>query len=203
MTTYPTYDEIPWSAPEEVEYQFKTLVSAFDDQGKEKRRRKWLYTKRMLTIPYNYITFDEANTLWQFYIDRNGSYDAFSFYTKDRDNYTKEYVGTGDNSTLIYSLPCKEANEDTVQVYFNQTYVDPAGYTFYSSLGPSGGVDGSDKIIFNTAPPDGIRVTVSFNGVLRVMARFKEDNLSFQKFYKQLTSVGVVLQGLLIDEDTS
>ena len=68
MTTYPTYEEIPWSAPENVQIQFKTLISNFDDQGKEKRRRKWLYNKRVFELPYNNIPFDDANTLWVFYI---------------------------------------------------------------------------------------------------------------------------------------
>lgn len=199
MVQYPSYSEIGWSAPEEVEYQFKTLKSQFDDQGREKRRRKWLYPKRKITLQYNNISHDDARTLWQFYIDRQGSYDSFTFYLKDVDNYTKEYVCTGDNETYTYSLPSKEASNYT---FYNNDdeLLEVTDYTFYSSLGPSGGVDGSDSVTFVSAPNDDERVTYSFHGILRVNVRFKEDNLSFQTFYRRLTTTGIELQGLLIDD---
>ena len=87
MTTYPIFEELGWVAPDNVQIQFKTLTSSFDDQGKTKRRRKWLYPKRLISVQYNNITHDEMNTLWSFYVARNGSFDAFSFYFKNRDNY--------------------------------------------------------------------------------------------------------------------
>ena len=177
------------------------MISNFDDQGKEKRRRKWLFPKRLITIQYNNISHDDANTLWQFYINRNGSYDAFTFYTKDRDNYTKEYVGTGDDETVVYSLPSKEATD--YNFYLNNLLLEEiTDYTFFSSLGASGGVDGSDRVIFVQSPGDFQRITYSFNGILRVVCRFSEDNQDFQRFHKQLVTAGINLQGLLIDEDS-
>lgn len=199
MSTFPEFDEIGWAQPSTIQHQFKTLISSFNDQGKEKRRRKWLFPKRFVTVQYQNVTKDESRILWQFFLDRSGSYQPFSYYNKEIDEYTKEYVGTGDGGTSVFSLPSKEATN--YDFYFNNTLlIETTDYEFFSSLGPSGGTDGSDRVVFVSTPEESERITYSFNGKLRIVCRFREDNINFQTFHKQLTGVGIELQGLLIDE---
>ena len=199
MATFPEFEEVGYAQPSTIQHQFKTLTSSFNDQGKEKRRRKWLFPKRFVTVQYQNITKDESRTLWQFFLDRSGSYQPFSYYNKDVDEYTKEYVGTGDDVTTVYSLPSKEAS--AYDFYKDDNLlIETVDYEFFSSTSPSAGVDGSDSVIFVVTPEEGERLSYSFNGKLRIVCRFKEDNINFQTFHKQLVGVGVELQGLLIDE---
>ena len=194
MAEYPS--TVAYNVPFSVNHLWKTLTSNFDDQGKEKRRRKWLYPKRDISLVYNNnISYIEARTLWQFYLDRHGSYNAFSFFFSESDTYEGEYIGTGDGSTVLYDLPGKSTSTRTVYV---------AGSTMSTGTDyiPSAGVggDGADIITFLVAPADGDRITLDFSGLLRVTCRFNEDQLSYEQFYLRLTQMGVQLKGLLNDE---
>jgi len=200
MAEYPSYTSVGYAAPTVIETKFKTLISNFDDQGKEKRRRKWLYPKRMVSLQYGNITSDEAAVLWQFFLDMYGTYGSFSFYNKDRETYSGEYVGTGDGTTTVFSLPSKQAADTTIYVDGTASEED-TDYTYYSSVTVTGaGVDGSDRVVFNVAPTTGDRITYDFTGILRITCRFVEDFVSFASFHKRLTTATMQLQGLLNDE---
>ena len=197
MSTYPAYSEVPYAVFKDG-LQFKTLISNFDDLGQEKRRRKWLYHKRSVSLAYNNISKIDATILWNFYAARSGSYDSFSFYYKDVNDYTGEYVGTADGSLTTWSLPGKNTAGRSVKLNDITQSEGTSASDYY--VNADSGTDGSDQIVFNTVPNTGQRITLDFTGILRVNCRFQEDNLSFQEFFKQLRSLGISLQGLLVDE---
>jgi hypothetical protein len=175
---------------------FKTLASKFDDLGKEQRHQKWLYPRRTVELHYKHITKAKAKTIWDFYIARKGSYEAFNFFFPATNTYTAEYVGTGDGATLTFNLPSNQALSYTLYVDGVTQTAGGTHYTFTSA----GGTDGKDKAVFVAAPADGARITWTFTGYLVVVCRFKEDGMGFETLYNRLVTFGLKLNGLLNDE---
>jgi len=196
MAIFPDYSSIPWSTPVEIDIVFKTLIASFDEIGKENRKQKWLYPKRNITLVYKNISLSNMETLWQFYLARAGSYEAFNFFLPTpnygSESYIKEYVGTGDGSTKTFNLPSKNATGRTLYED-NTAYAEGAFWTFTDS----GGADGADRCIFATAPPNGARISFSFTGRLKVHCRFSDDYLSMSRMHSSLISTGIILKGLL------
>lgn len=198
MVAFPEITAIPFGNPVIQQLQFKTLINGFNDLGQEQRKQKWLYPRRLITLRYNYISKTEVEDLFQFYIARSGAFQAFSFfYPSPRGNnysYVHEYVGSGDGSETVFSLPSLYATSYTLYIE-GTTQSEPTDY----SLSAAGGPDGEDKATFAIAPSDGERITFSFTGRLKIRARFADDKLNMQEFYDRLTNVGLKLQGLLND----
>ncbi len=193
MATFTAYSTVGYGNPVVEEMQYKTLFTNYDDLGTERRRRKWLYPKRLITLQYSQLSLTEGRTLFDFYIARSGAYEAFTFYKYESETYTGEYVGTGDGSTVVMNLPCKGSSSETV-------YIDGAeqtgGGTHYT-LGAGTGTDGADKVTWVAAPASGERVTVDFTGYLKIKCRFKDDKMSFETFMNAYRTIGIQLQGLL------
>jgi len=118
MALFPEMSSVEYARPLKVEIQHKTLVSTFDDLGVEKRKQKWLYPKRTVTLGFNHITKAKMQIVFAFYIARSGSYEAFNFFmpTLNANPYTYvgEYVGTGDGSTTVFNLPCRTSSGRTL-----------------------------------------------------------------------------------------
>lgn len=195
MAEFPSYSSIPYNNPIASKVQFKTIKSNFDNLGEEKRRRKWLYTKRYITLPYEYITKANAATIWQFYLDRSGSYEAFNLFLEHDviTDHVDEYVGTGDGTTTVWNLPSKDGSTRTVYLNGSSQSASGVDYTYSAQ----GGADSADKITFVAAPSSGDRITYDFSGVLKIHCRFAEDYLSFENFHNTLINIGIQLQGLL------
>ena len=70
MAVFTAYSTVGYGNPVIEEMQFKTLFSNFDDLGIERRKRKWLYPKRLITLQYNQLSLTEGRTLFAFYIAR-------------------------------------------------------------------------------------------------------------------------------------
>jgi hypothetical protein len=122
MAKYPTNSEVPRRNPEAVTIRQKTLTSQFDDNGREKRRRKWLYPKRDVSVVHEGLTKAQIATLYDFYMARSGSYEAFSFFLTLSNTYTGEYVGTGDGTTVSFDLPA--VNSATYKLYVSAVEQD-------------------------------------------------------------------------------
>lgn len=196
MSIFPDYSSVPWSTPVEINIGFKTLIGTYDGISKENRKQKWLYPKRDITIVYKNISLSNMQTLWQFYIARNGSFEAFNFFLPDpnygSESYVKDYVATGDGSTIAFNLPSKSATSRTL--YIDGTALaEGAFWTFAEGAG----ADGADKATFATAPSSGSRITFSFTGRLKIHCRFADDNFSMNRMYSSLISTGITLKGLL------
>lgn len=195
MAVYPSYSTINYVNPVTEDVIFKTLTSNFDNLGVQRTKRKWQFPKRNITIQYEYMSLTESRTLFDFYIARSGSYEAFVFFYQYSESYTGEYIGTGDGSTVIFNLPCKTSSGRTVYVDNNTQSEGATGADYaFTALG---GTDGEDKIEFSVAPSNGSRIKIDFTGILKIRCRFAEDNMSLQTFYTRLKSGGVKLRGLL------
>lgn len=184
MAAYPSLDTIDIMTPLKVELEFRTLVSQFES-GVETRKAKRTHPRRNLRVSYTYLSKTNANTLWQFYLSRQGAYEAFNFFFVYSDTYEGEYVGEGDGSTTVFNLPSKSASSYTL--YKDGVEQDGGGvdYTFASG----GGADGADKVTMVAAPSDGEVLTWDFTGYLKVRCRFLEDMLPFEVFFRLLTSM--------------
>jgi len=193
MALFPSYSDINYGVTISEEMQFKTLISDYDNLGQERRKRKWLYPKRNIVIQYEYISLTDARTIFQFYINRQGRYDAFTFFKVEVETFENEYIGTGDDSTVLFNLPCKNSSARTIYVDGVEQTGGGNDYT-YSALG---GTDGCDEIDFISAPASGERITINFTGQLKIRCRFKEDNMSFDTFNNTLRNFGIEFQGLL------
>jgi hypothetical protein len=198
MTAFPEINSVPFGNPVGEEIEFRTLMSNFADLGEEQRKQKWLYPKRVITLKYLWISKSEAQELFQFFIDRAGSYSSFKFFYPDVKgtafSYENEYVGTGNGSTTVFNLPAKDSGNYILYVN-GSAQSDPSDYSFDVGGGP----DGEDKITFVSAPAAGERITFSFTGRLKVVGRFKNDKLSFDLFFDRLINSGLQIQGLLND----
>jgi len=202
MTVYPS--SIGYQNPIHIDIRYKTLISQFDEDGEEKRRQKWLYPKRDITLQYQALSKSEGETIWEFYCARKGSYGSFSWFehtglgSTAYHSYSSEYVATGDSTTLIFSLPSKDSTSYSVNL--NAAAVSTSNYT----ISYGGGSDGEDKLTFISGPAGGLgppgttqRITCDFIGRLKVRCRFAEDVYSFENFYDRLINSGVQLKGLL------
>lgn len=195
MSKYPEITSVPWINPLGQSILWKTLVSNFDNLGAEQSKQKWLFPKRDLTLKYRLLTRSKARTLWQFYIDQKGRAQIWNFFMQeaDADTYVKEYVGTGDGSTTVFNLPSKLAASYTL--YVNNIAKTGGGvdYTFSAE----GGTDGADQVTFTAAPAEGLYITWSFTGRLKIRSKFAEDNLDFDTFFTRLVTIGVKTKGQL------
>lgn len=174
----------------------KVITSNFDDLGEEKRRNKWIYPRRNVQIQFRGIRIQDvqesARVMTEFYTARRGSFEAFNFFYPFTNQYSGEYVATGDNSTIAFNMPSKGATshnlyKDGVLLTENVDYV------FSGELG----TDGADQIGMGTVITSGERLTADFNGTLKIRSRFMEDGLSYVDFFNQLIITGVNLKGLL------
>ena len=203
MAKFPEVNEIGFANPIQVSIRWKTLVSRFDELGREQRRQKWLYPRRDIVVKYNYISKQQAETLWEFYLARKGTLEAFNFFMPEPNStyptYTGEYVATGDGSTTVFNLPCKNSLNRTLYID-GVAQTEGVNYNFTAG----GGEDGADRIDFSdsgmTPPASGSRITLDFQGILKVRCRFAEDLFTFENFYDRLVTVGIELKGLLNDE---
>ena len=192
MSAFPSLASVPYINPLRHTIEWKTIISQYDDLGAEQRKQKWLYPRRNLKLTYAYLTFTEVSTLWDFYLARKGSYEAFNFFFPFSETYVGEYVGTGDGSTVIFNLPAKTSTH--YKVYIDSVaQTESTNYTF----GSGAGADGEDKVKFTAAPTDGARITYDFTGYLKVRCRFEDDKMDMETFYARLTGTGLKLKGLL------
>jgi hypothetical protein len=199
MSQFPAITSVPFVNPVQEKINFKTLIANYNDSGEEQRKAKVLFPKRDIRLVYKYLTKGEAATLYQFYIARKGAYQKFAFFYPSTEQatpfaYVEEYVGVGDGTTTIFSLPGKAISNYII--YINSiAQEETTDYTITALGGP----DGEDKITFVAVPDSGDVITISFTGYLKVICRFKNDSMSFQTFYDRLVTSGLELKGLLND----
>ena len=193
MAAFPELSSIAPEEPEQLQLQFKTLVSQFDELGTEQRKQKWLYPRRNVPLVYKGHSKADGLTLWQFYLARKGAYQAFNYFVGYSNTYVGEYVGTGDGATTVFNLPAKTSSSYTV---YKDAVAQEGGGTDYT-FAALGGTDGADKITFTAAPDAGTRITYDFTGTLKIRCRFAEDFQDYETFYNRAVDMGILLKGLL------
>ncbi len=178
--------------PLREEINFKTITTRFEDLGVETRKQKWLYPKRNFNLQFRALPAADAKTLWEFYIARKGTYEAFSYFLPWSNSYSGEYIATGDGTTTAFNVPGK-----TISAYtFYQgatTLTETTDYT----ISATGGSDGEAQLNLVVAATAGERITCDFTGYLKVRSRFKDDHYSFDTFYNTIVNSGLGLVGLL------
>lgn len=186
MAAFPETPVPTWSYL--VEPEWRTLITPFDS-GKEQRRQKWEYSKYNVVLSYYGQPSSASETIWKFFQARKGAYEAFHFFDPlDPSSHVNLYVGTGDSTTVAFSLPGKQTSNHTI-------YVNGVATTDYS-VSTAAGEDGSDRITLGSAPSSSEDVTCSFLGKLRIRCRFEEDKITRDNFDKNLFSYGIRLKGL-------
>jgi hypothetical protein len=189
MATFPE-DPAPYEF--EIEPEWKTIVTDISD-GSEQRKQKRSYAKYNVRLKFDYteVDVDEMEDIWNFYIARKGSYEAFYIYDfMVSMDHLGLYVGTGDGSTTTFDIPGRSTS-------ITQVYKDNFGIGFFWWVSHSGGGAGnSDRITFDNAPDEGVIVTVDFTGYLRIRCRFADDNLSRETFLGIAFGFGISLEGL-------
>ena len=175
--------------PYELTINWKTITSAFDS-GVEQRRQKQTYAKFDASLTYNALTEANFKTLWNFYIARAGSFEAFYFYTIETTDWDGLFVGTGDGSSTIFDLPGKTTSSETI--YNDGSAVLAADYTILVG----GGTEDADRVQFDTAPAANDIITCDFTGYMRIRCRFEDDKMSKQAFAGAIYRTGLKLKGL-------
>lgn len=192
MATYP--EEPAPTYPFIIEPEWSTTVTPFTS-GKEERRVRRLFAAYNVTVTYGALTQAQAQTVWDFYMARRGSYEAFYVYDLailglDSWSHDALYLGTGDGSTTTFDIPGRSTSSQ--KIYNAGTEVDSADYSILTG----GGSSNSDRVTFDTAPDSGDILTCDFTGALRIRARFAEDKLPRELFTYKLYRYGVQLKGL-------
>jgi uncharacterized protein (TIGR02217 family) len=192
MATFPE-DPIP-DYPLIISPRFKTVSTGFDS-GREERTRLWLFPKYDVQVPYTELSSTDAQTLWNFFLARSGSYEAFYIYDLSllagvTKSHVGQYVGTGDGSTVTFDLPGRSTSSQTI--YANGSTESSSDYT----LSYGGGASSADQVTFDSAPAAGAVITADFSGYLRMRVKFAQDTISQELFAYNLFNFGIQLTGL-------
>jgi hypothetical protein len=193
MAVFPT--TVDPAYPIIIKPTWDTLIKRMDS-GAEQRRQKALYPTFDVTFSYKAISIANAQTIWDFFMARKGSFESFYWFDPRPDmgavtSYDNLFIGTGDASTVTFNLPGKSTSGQVIYV----EGVTQELTTAYSIL--TGGGDGdADRVTFVTAPADSTSISCDFAGRLRINCRFAYDNLSQELFVRLLTNYGIELKGL-------
>jgi hypothetical protein len=169
--------------------KWKTIISETDAMT-EQRKQKQSYAFYDVALTYEYLSQDDFNTLWSFYMSRKGAYYPFFIYDLYSASHETLWVGMGNAVNTTFDIPGKTTSNHIV---YNTG--DPVSASLYTIV-TGGGAENSDRVTFNTAPGAGSIITVDFTGFLRMYVRFKEDRLSRESFEYRAFKTGVELLGL-------
>ena len=167
----------------------------YNISGKEVSTSNWSYPIYEWTVAWSVLrqgavsgqNQTEFAQLLGFYNDMQGSYDSF-LYTDVYDNsVTDQSLGLGTGSKTVFSLiralggfeivsqPLYAPNVVT-NVKINGVIQAPANYTV--TFWGTGNANGPGKIIFNTAPGNGLTVTATFT--FYWPCKFQQDGCEFE-----------------------
>lgn len=174
--------------------RFKTIQTEFDN-GSEERTAKWLFPKYDVTVQYLALSATNAQILWNFYLARKGSYEAFYIYDLSlmqlvTKSHVDQYIATGDGATTTFDIPGRSTSSHAI--YKDSVLEDSGNYSILTG----GGTSSSDRVQFNTAPTTGEIITADFAGYLRIRVRFAQDQMSQEMFALNLFSTGLEMKGL-------
>lgn len=167
--------------------RWKTIIAAMDS-GVEQRRQKWTFPKYDIKLSFAVLSASEIQAIWNFFVARHGSFEAFYFYTYDALAWTGCYIGVGDGATQTFDIPGKGTSAQTI-------YVDGASTVAVTIL-TGGGAESSDRVTFTIAPAAGAILSCDFTGYMRIRCRFKEDTIDRSHLQHTLYTTGIELKGL-------
>lgn len=135
------------------------------------------------------VGYDELRTLMGFFLQQQGSFQAFLYDDPTDDQASGQVLGTGDGSATAFQLvrsigvalpgggfaePITAPNA-VGAIYFNGVVQSPSGYSIDATTG---------LVTFAGPPPAGRVVSADFTYYFRV--RFGDDSADFENFLYQL-----------------
>ena len=182
MATWPESNPTP-IYPLSIIPRFDTVISQFDAGGEQRRSRR-SFPVFDVVVNYRGITPAEANTLYTFFLERKGRYEAFYIFDlalleNISQTHTKLYVGTGDGSTDIFDLPGRSTSSRSLYL---DDVLTGSGFSYLTG----GGDGGADRVDFTSPPSNGTVITITFTGFLRCRVRFEADTLDRALFVQNL-----------------
>jgi len=188
MATFPTDPQPYHIEAMTVTPRWSTVIGG-TDTGNEQRRAKQLFPVYDVKLIYKNIVSNKFQTLWSFFMARKGAYEAFYIYDIDLLSHEAQYCGVGDGETLIFDIP-------GVSTSAQKIYVNGIEQESGITLLIGGGSSNSDRVQFAVARTAGSVVSCDFTGFLRIRARFANDTMDKNLFYKSMYETGIELTGL-------
>lgn len=180
-TPVPTYSFV-------ISPVWKTEIGTFENGG-EQRRSKWVFPKYNVSLKLTSLSPANSNVIWEFYMKMRGAFSSFYFFDRYSYGHFNLFICTTDGINGTYDIPGKSTSSQTI--YENGTE-KTSGFT----IDIGGGDGGSDRIIFDSVPPEGVIYSLDFTGFLRIKCRFLQDNLNRETFAATLVRYGIELKGL-------
>jgi len=160
---------------------FATFVSE-TESGIEHRAALWDVGLRDYNVKVRYLSKADMDNLWQFYIDRLGSYDHFLLKILHEFEATAENIGNADNindSFLLHRFPVDTSDDHSCTV-------DGSIETLYTLS--NNFVTEKSYITFDSVPSNG-EILVTYEFYYKV--RFAEDKLTRDLAAYQLLHAGL------------
>lgn len=193
METFPYY--LPADAPS-VGYtrgpRFRTEVVE-SETGIEQRRQRAPLSRQPLDVTFS--PRENIRTLVQtveaFFEARGGMFEAFVLYDPDATwQHTKIYVGVGDGTTTVFTLPAKQGS--TGHAVYLSNVLTASGWSVSND-----GANLRQRIAFTVAPTVGTIIRVTFAGQRAFVGRFASDELVIRAENGGLYSVSFPFISLL------
>jgi hypothetical protein len=194
MAVFPAISSIPADNPLTERINFKNTQVGFGKESQERIKRQWDYPKRDITLKYTWIPLAEALTLWNFYLARGGSFEAFKYIHPFYSRYENEFVDIAPGNLEYFLLPSVDASNYTL--YSDGTPLNEGSDYFFYSEGSPEGIDYIEVF----PPGQGAVLTWTFTGRLVTRCKFDEDSQDFETFHNRLSKMGIKLKGLLYSE---
>ena len=150
---------------ETVSIHFETLVSE-SEKGAEQRRALWENPIRAFSISWDTLLSTQITTLIDFYEARQGRFAKFKFKSQVEKTKTLESVGTGDNTTTLFTLDKKYVDSSNMTIYIDT--VETSAYIVVDN-------ENYGQITFSSAPLSGEVITATYDYYWPV--RFNQDTL--------------------------
>jgi uncharacterized protein (TIGR02217 family) len=168
----------------EESIEFKTLIDE-SETGHEVRDALVDTGMRQFKLNLKFRNEDSIQSLWDFYMDRQGKTDDFLIKVITDFYVTDEPIGVGDGTTtqfLLHNFPVDTSTNNSAKL----NGVANLAYILSNDI-----ANEKSYITFTTAPALGDIITASYEFYIRV--RFKEDQLSRQLVSYKLLNVGLDL----------
>lgn len=194
MAAYPdVIAVIPATLPIEHATSQAVLSTTFEN-GVETRRLLWDTVRRNVTINYSVMEFIKANQLRRFFEAQKGTFESFSFFFPQTEDYVGELVGVEPETPLTaFRLPSLTATSFTL--YRNgASLVEGGGNDWLFTTGTP--PDIADLATLLITPAGGDIYTFDFTGRLVIKARFADAPIVFSDAKKYWSTTVVNLKGL-------
>lgn len=166
------------------------IIKTEFENGKESRRLVWQEPRRYVSLNYRAQTQEDLDEIYAFYREKQGPFKRFSFFFPNSETYVKEYCGTPSSDTTQINLPSRGALFGSYTLYEDDVAI--TSYSFHATSAP----DGGDYVEANNTFYAGYKYHWSFQGNLKIQARFDENPIEIQDVKGRLMDFRVNLVGL-------